>query len=596
MAIHDTESNTGAGAAQAGTAQPKAAQAKVTQAASGQSGSTHLNFGGVMSGRLINPNSLDGKTGELAKDIKAVFNNFGVEADVNHFANLVVVSVEKNGEVFFYTLVPSTHSTDLTVNQFIDTLMSNQKPLLAVDLVGPDMIEFIKNELARIYASKQVKTFVTLDGLVIPHDVDTKDERLVAALAGHAYNTIAIEMAMRFKEVKDVNIRESIQQTNGMSRLKMYSLTQESMDGFGRPVRTEFGVELTAPQTTGFLSALTNEEVIVSTKGYINVVPRNYVEQFPGQAPENKVGFLANIVINMMEQPVPTLGYAMIGIASTAVLAKDHNWVEPVMANAENIGYLNKFVNINNDKSPKAIDIPSLKIAPGDKAMLISKLINQGVVVSVDVPMYDDKITTLTPLAVAAAPDTPPNVRQAAEADIIETLNEVTDGAFGKYFNGGRIVDVGAILPNGEYAEKKGKVSIDHIDAPYVLKNFATGYQELIANLMYSELNFNVDSMSERVKFLNKIGVDAKLTGKKVRVTLTAEFINAMISAFAECGLRPKFDNTSVINTQTGLDFTSQYYQHAVLGQNLPNFVQAGQPMQQGFGYQGQIYSGYYRG
>ncbi len=558
-----------------------------------RTGPLALNFGSGNTG-LINPNNIDSKIAKLAVDLKTIFVEANAKAEINVFSNILTISILRNAKVFYYIMVPGSISTELTVSQFMETVSNNMDPKLTVDNVTPQMHKYIVNELKKVYSSTTVSGVTSLDGIVIPYGIDTADENLVKALAGTSYNTCSLEASITSGEARDVNIRESITRTKGVSRLKQYSLTQETNDYFSRPTRTSFGVELTAPQTQGFLSSLTNEEIVCATKGYINILPKNYRQAYPGMVPIDRVGFMGNIVINMIDQPIPTLGYAFIGMASTAVMAKDYNWVKPIMANLDNIGHLNKIVNINSDKQGgKVIDLVKLKMTPDEKAGLIIKLIDQGITLSVDVPMLDNKITTLTPIA-AAATSHDPAVVKAAEQDIINTMNIVTDGEFSKFFKGQIFDGRGVILPQGEFATDKGQMSIDHVDAPYIMKNYANNYNELISNLMFSELAYSGDPFLERVRFLQKIGIDAKLTGKKIRVTFSTVFVEAMLNSFMSCGLDPQFDNTSVINRQTGLDFTSNYFNHANL-QNVPQFGHSSQGNQNGFGYKAGFATSYYQ-
>ncbi len=539
-----------------------------------QTGPVPITFGGSVGG-FINPNNVNTKVTKLANDIKEVYKEVNGQAEVNVFSNIITVSIIKDTDVYYYILVPEISTMDITVNAFIDSIINNAPMTLVVDYVSPEMHKYIRGELSRVYSNTAAKRIVSLDGFVIPSNIDTQDENLVRALSGTAYNICLAEAGIVSGEFQDLSVSKSVASVKGVTRLKQFALTQDTNDSFGRPTRTSWGVELTSPQSQGFMSALTQEEVVVSVKGYINILPKSYQTAYPGTVPQDKTGFIANIVINMIDQPVPTLGYALLGIASAAVNARTYNWVKPLLANPDGIGHLNKISNIFNDKANgKTIDLEKLKVSPEEKAATIIKLIDQGVTLSVDVPLLDPKITTLTPIATAAVHTNRAAV-EAAEKDIINTLNILTDGRFGNIFKGQIFDGRGVVLPQGEFASHKGQMtSIDHIDAPYIMKNYSSGYMELLGNMMFSELGYNVDPFLERMKFMQKAGIDAKITGKKIRATFSSVFIESLLISLTESGLDPIFENTSVINAQTGLDFTAQYFNHAVLN-NMPQFGHA---------------------
>ncbi len=555
-----------------------------------------LNFG-TASTLLLNPNNIDAKISKLANDLKIVFDNAGIKnVTVSIFSNILTVSLESDHKVLYYIIVPSTSSTELTVSSFIDSIMNNINPILAVDIVSPDMYTYIVDQLKVIYAGKNIQHFKSLDGLVLPHNVDTTDQSVISAVAGTSFMICNTEASILSGRARDLSVKESADKTKGITKLRQYSITQDTLDYFGRPTRTEFGVELSAPQTQGFKSILSANEVIVTTNGFINILPKNYQVQYPGAMPVEKVGFMANIVINMMDQPTPTLGYAFLGIATTAILARSYNWVQPVSANADNVGYLNKLVNLNPDKPgapAKSIDFNKLKMNSTEKNNIIVGLIDKGVTLSVDIPILDNKITTMTPIAVAAVSADPKAVSNA-KADIINTLNLITGNEFGRYFKGDIFDNKGIVLPQGEFSTDKGQVSIDHIDAPYIMKHYGNNYMDLLSNLMFSELGYNGNPFLERIKFLHKVGIDAKITGKKIRATFSTDFVEALLLSFAACGLNPQYDSVSVINKQTGLDFTANYFQHSDLG-NLPQFGHQMQTGQNGYRYDTNYNSNIYR-
>jgi len=548
-----------------------------------------LNFGS--STGLINPSNLDHKVAELGKAIGKTLADNGAKADINIFSNLLVISKINGKKIYYYTIVPGTVSTELSVSQFMDMIEAKQEPLLSVDIVSNEMHRYISGELVKSYTNGQFTTR-SLDGLVIPNNIDTTTQDLVNALTAKSYNTITIEASIDAGEIRDISIRQSLAQTNGMTRLKLYNLTGDSPDTFGRPTRTSWGIELTAPSSKGFRSTLTQEEVVTSTKGFINIVPKQYeIPYAPNMPPVKKVGFVANIIINMIDQPTPTLGYALMAIASASVLTRGDNWVKPLVANVAGIGHLNKIANINNDKQGKAIDMEGMKMKPVEKAVIIKKIVDRGVMISVDIPLLDDKITTLGALAVVGTNENQSAV-QAATKDIVDTLNVMTDGGFTKEMIPGMLDGPAVILPNGEFTDREGLKSIDHIDAPYVVKNYGNGYEDLLSNLMFSELGHAGAPVLERVSFLQKAGIDAKLTGKKVRITFNAEFINALVNAFAKCGLSPVFDTNTII-PQNGLEFTAGYHNNAIFGQNTAQFGHAGHS-QAGYDYNQAYRNSYY--
>ena len=140
-------------------------------------------------------------------------------------------------------------------------------------------------------------------------------------------------------------------------------------------------------------------------------------------------------------------------------------------------------------------------------------------------------------LSAAASPDI--NLRNAAASSLITTAVQLTNGAFPANFPlNGIFTNSGVSVPLGVWASKDGEHDVREIDLAFIGAH--TGDSAAMSRWNVSNLpreKTNVDPFQAKIEAISALVPDAVITGKATRVTFTAEFVNTLMSAAAQCGL-----------------------------------------------------------
>lgn len=482
-----------------------------------------------------------------------------------------IVMKRKSGDIlgYFVYLIEATGINGITTDQYIEMIETKRVPFVTTDAIDNALFNIIERELS---VKEESSEFLNIEGIVIPADAEI-DDRMVYSLVATGYNALVMEIGIRTGEMSDINIREEISRTNASFTMRELSISQPYTDSVGRQHKVSWGVDMTLEskqQNATSPNTLGSSILITSVKGRLNFLPEEYTETQPGMLPQVKVGFHPQVIIEVLQGKTPSLSFALMGLFTSAVMAKDNNWMRPILdGTSPDIGVFNKILNVFAEKSPAKIDIVKGKLNVEEKVEMLHKMAHMSPILSMDITMFDDNASVNNTFAAAA------NGVYEAGQDIIDTLSDITNGAFPSNFSPKNIFATTPIeLPVGRWNDKNGEErTLDEIDTPYIL-SLTGNVQEVVSNYTHTELGQSRFSFYDRCSLIQRIGILAAIDARKLRVTFTASFVDALISSMITAGLSPRFDAASLVTRPTGFGFTTGMFSASNIGQ-----IGAFQPM-----------------
>jgi hypothetical protein len=479
--------------------------------------------------------------------------------------DLLAMIYQGENHVYYLTYTFShTGYRDPSVAEYLEALKTNTRRFLTTDAINIYMQKIVEPKLP--VNGKKIRF---MDGLLIPANIEVDDE-VINTLVATGYNILKTQAYIADGKVNDVAMSQLIS-ANGNTYLSLrnYALTDYHIDNLGRRRKVSFGTELSATKANGIdaPNTLGGTHSVVVTKGHINYLPEEHQIAVHGAAPQVLTRYKPEIIINTVETKIPSLGYAILGIASAIVEAKDYNWLSAALANLkdQDPGVLNRYADINGTGNGKEIPLSSAKVKQDEKVKIIQQLVPDAPVVSLDIEAFTEASHVLTPFAAVAAK----NSTEAINL-IHSTCARLTDGRYtydGPIFAGG-----GRVLPVGVWVDNNGiERTLDDINTIFIAKH-ASNNPLLVSQFVQTELGITPDPFNERVAQLAELKINATLTGSKLRTFFNSGFIMALLTALEQAGYQPRFDASNIINTQTGgFGFTQGVYANAAI-QAVPGF------------------------
>lgn len=314
----------------------------------------------------------------------------------------------------------------------------------------------------------------------------------------------------------------------------------------------------------------------------INLGSQN--EFFMNPLAQEKQKYAARFVMTHMESNIAFTPAAILMMLSTiSPIQRDNNWVTLLRSKSTNrkeidfadIGAL----GIENNLTPslpetayKHIDTKSESVTPNDFSMLVSRLINRGLVISMDVMDHDIDSTYLDLFSLAS--DNPQNRRYHNK--IYEAANKLTGGNFASYMSANESIftDFDNRIHMGYFNRNGKRYDIREIDY-LAVANYASATKDPGILTRWAQ-TFNDKSrpmytrLAERMLILKEItGGDFHLTGYATRVTFSGRFVEALISAISSVNIGIEVVIPLTANGMTEGVTSANFYADAI---SNPNF------------------------
>lgn len=482
-----------------------------------------------------------------------------------------------------------------TVNGF------NQRNLYTTDMcVDNNLFKTIASEINRVLGLTVTNdNIVYVESTVIPHSTESNEINgfIAAAIAANAHNG---DVARKTKEnelnislvTQDKNINAEFRATidiNGDSSAK---------DLLGNPVRCDWRVllEITdknSQQDKVNVNGANSTYVLGNTSGYIDLIPNNVtndimsyqngMHMFIQQQQQAVYRLTPHFIITDVFSKSPTTSNVLLNVIASTFMLDPNTYLNNIYNKLRHkIGDLNTIVNLpNTEGKPLKLDDP--KRTKEEIDVFLRGMIAHKPLLSFDIPLSGSN-TYFTSVFTAAANSKNRNAKLAAAKEIISSCYVLTGGRFPENFNPDAIfLADGIIIPMGYYRDKDGEKDIRYIDTPTVYQ--MTHDVQSTAKWVYSGFANNpygLDAYNDRLAIMASFtGDEAFVTGRAMRVTFNPAFIDTLIRAATEAGL--KITNTSQFVTYNTYDFKnmeqllansyiSNQYQN-IMNVNKPTFV-----------------------
>lgn len=409
----------------------------------------------------------------------------------------------------------------------------------------------IKNLLIGIYKVDDSK-LVSINGMVLPdnlRDNDIEHISTVAAVIG--VNSLIIDKAFQ-SGYTDLNLNAAIQATSNPKFKLNAQFNKHATNLFGQPVRSDFELSLEVAGDGPRLETLNNSadiDVLARVNGFVDAIPTS-VKLPNGQ---EALRLRPHIILTNVDVDTQSPAYLLLAILGSTPILDKSMWPAPLIKNIENVGHLNKIVNLEGNANQVGRPIePSKQVTELDIRSSIYQMFCLDPALSIDIENYGVN-SYFTSILAAAAHPTNIQVRENASREIISTANQLTGGAFPLDFPTNRIFQsYGVKIPMGIWSSKKGDHDIRDIDLAFIASK-GKDIQSVLrwANSNYDKSLTGVDPFGLKVEGIAELVDDARITGSATRVTLTSDFIITLTNAAIGSGIRIIYE--SAVSTDTGL-------------------------------------------
>lgn len=526
----------------------------------------------------------------------------------------IVVSVAKNNKVtYFIVLLESTGRKPLDATAIMQGLnsvgpMNNYKSndiYVSSDAIDKLLHNEVIKQLESIYSPTH--KFYSVDAVIIPYYNISIDAATIRPIASTAYNACIVEIGKLNKEFNDMNITAAVDE-NKTSYLKIDSnmLPSVNTDAAGKPVRSDFQIELSSIDSRNNLGSMNlqnGKNVICRTGGFIDAMPiESTVPAMQGMnnmaAPASMIRFRPHIIINNLEVDMPTVGYSLLALASSVVMARPGMWLAAVTPKStdevHDIGELNLLTNLENkqDGLGDRIDFRDPSVNSNELYGLVKQMYSLEPMFSIDVELYGPQTSYTSIFNAASAPGISTKEADAkynAGRSIINTANWLTNNIFPKDYDVNKIfLNSGIVVPTGRWTDKNGNVrDIKDVDMSFIAKVAAPEQKvELLNKWALSNVPHSISGLDPyvtKIEIISKLIPNAEITGKAVRATFSPEFLSYLTSSCAQAGFETRYDPEITYNEQSNIAELGNYLQNAGVSQSSADFARA---YQTGVNYQ----------
>ncbi len=257
------------------------------------------------------------------------------------------------------------------------------------------------------------------------------------------------------------------------------------------------------------------------------------------------------IIVNDIDTEYPTLGYTLLNLANTAVFGHQ-NILLNALYNKPNIGALNYIVNVEKAQEfGKKVNLKDTKYTIDKAFAFLSKMFivnNYAVAFETELNGREYFKTSVF----AALVDR--NAWKSANDFIVSTAEQLT----GSNFENRTVFTYAIEVPVGTWVDANGNIrDIREIDLSTICS--LTNDINLIQKWLLSNedpATSGIDPFITKLEVLLKLGIDAKVENKAVRVMMNPGFMSELITKLQSIGINPVV-NANAIQTTAFIDMAS---------------------------------------
>ncbi|EPU3828885.1 hypothetical protein ACVWU4_000865 [Campylobacter coli] len=522
------------------------------------------------------------------------------------YSYISVVSKIDDKIRFFVVVLEATGRAPLSVKQIVDENNRqkqvvngfNQKNLYTTDMcIDNNLFRTIAAEINRVLGLTVTNdNVIYVDSCVIPHTAEANELSgfVAAAIAANAHNG---DLSRKTKDnelnislvTNDKNINAEFRATIDING------DASSKDMLGNPIRCDWKVLLevadkNAQQDKVNVNGANSSYVLGESKGYIDLLPNNVTSDY--MALQNGMFFMnpqqqqavyrltPQFIITDIFTKSPTTSNVLLNIIASTFMLDPNTYLNNIYNKLRHkIGDMNAIINLpNTDGKPLKLDDP--KRSKEEIDVFLRGMIAHKPLLSFDIPLSGSN-TYYTSVFTAAANSKNRNAKIKAAKDIIKSAYILTGGKFPENYDPENIfLTDGIIIPMGYFRDKDGEKDLRYIDTPTVFQ--LTQDVQATAKWVFSGFannQYGLDAYNDRLAIMSTFtGDEAFVTGRAMRVTFSPMFIDTLIRAASEAGL--KITNTSQFVTYNTYDFKNmeQLLANSYLGNQYQNVMTVNKP------------------
>jgi hypothetical protein len=499
----------------------------------------------------------------LSKLNKALATVIGENADKSFDITLLPIDMNQTTQLNVSTLVMAVRDKQfpevgvayhtLIVEASIDPQVPRQDNVngqtievqrVTGDAYDQTMISVVQEAVLRHFGQVQI---LNADAEVVPRSFKTDDPAAVYELAANALFACTQELETHNGGFVDLNLANAQHDSNLNVRVTYGN--PETADAVGQPIRSDIKIEFSAAPAQTNNQQVERTSAVAQVSGFLDLVydpaqPQQQMGGWTQQAPSFQ-RYAARFVATQLEsRDLLTIPAQLLALLPALTLRENNQWVQAFRNTGfggddlHDIGAVNIEANMDNNPSGYGarIDTKSDAFKVEHLHKLVAATVKPGLILSLDVPECGTSTWYNGVFAAAAAG----NAR--ANQAIIDAANQLTNGAFGKYFQGGRVaIDEDNRIHLGTFADRTGvRKDIREIDYLAVANLVGEKDPQVIRDWSDTFLRTGYDQrlrLHARLRIIRALFADVEITGFARRVTFEAGFIEALAKGAQEAGL-----------------------------------------------------------
>lgn len=428
--------------------------------------------------------------------------------------------------------------------------------------------------------------------MVVPQDTDVKDGDRVWQMVWAAQEALLSTFESAYpQEFDHFNMAEFFDRGRDRMVAQFAYNAQDGESVTGLPARSDVSLVLSTSERQAQSQEFSSFQHqtgrdLIEVDSFVDLVyaPPQQAPAY-GQQPVTQV-FVPRIVftkLSALDAPF-TPEVFFLGLATARLLGDNYAWASQFANFAKEelhdigaIGY-----RMRNPQDPNAtlgrIDTKTNTFGQQELFEVMQAACHRDPVFSIDCEDVGPE-SWLTGALVESAHGNPSSTQY-----IVDALNNLTNGAFNKYWQGGQIcVTENNRVHLGTYVDGNGNLrDIREVDSLAILNQFGHNDMNVVNEWesTFNDMNAPIElRLERRLQILRSMTTNnLKIRGFAERVTFTAEFMSALVDSAVEAGLLVDQDGLQTMfgqNYQVGNNFIQGY---AVHGGNVGGMVNAGGP------------------
>lgn len=494
------------------------------------------------------------------------------------YSIIIVAATSRNDSKTLTAHVLLLESTGEKPRPVQATILDQQVDIMRVssDAFDDRLYKIASDALAQQFPGRRV---IFVDGCVVPSEFDASDKTQVHALALNAGTACGTEILQRSESFADLNIVRDIK---GLSTEVELSFDRRTvMDSVGQPMRSDLiiGFANRRPGQTADRASMNNgdrDQPMTRVSAFIDLLfaPQQNTNNIwaMNQNQQQQQKFVPNLIITSMQSE---LGYTpammLMALVTAATANNNSNWVQAFRPSATrgekneidmtDLGAINIEGNLNGAPGTKFgeyQDVKAQNVTPQEINALIAGLIMPSLVMSLDVPDCGGQTWYLSLFRDAYLG------RQSAVDTIFSAADQLTNGEFRKNFSNAMPMFENTMSAEsnrihlGYWTDNKGNIrDIRDFDYLAVANLLGRNNPAYIGDWTDTFLMTNYPlqlRLQARRKFIDDMSnYTANYKGFATRVTLSSQFMAALIKSCVDAGLVPMVKVPSM-----GVDFARQ--------------------------------------